>query len=208
MRLALPIIMAAVALQTAAPANTYVVSRWTGDHDFLFEFRGAATPVLTPPGDNVLSPRQKLPFPWKFFGQAVDSYAISDNGYITFDPAAKTSVATSTALSDAAAPRHSIFAFWTDMRLEAGHGQWVGHVYTATLGVAPNRVHAIYWMGPVPAADSFATSSYNFLLAIYENGEFEVTFASGRKATAVKATIGAVSADGKTTVLAEGPAFD
>ena len=208
MRFIFVALLAIVAAQTAAPASTYAVTKWTGDHEFLFEFRGAATAVMTPPADNVLSTRQKLPFAWKFFGQPVDGYSISDNGYITFDSSATKSVAASTALPSASAPANSIFAFWTDMRMESGHGQWVGHVYTATLGVAPNRVHAIYWMGPIPAADTFATSSYNFLLSIYENGEFEVTFASGRKATPVKATIGAVSADGKTTVLAEGPAFD
>ena len=202
------VFVAAATLQAQAPAATYTVSKWTGDHDFLFEFRGAATAAMTPPADNALSTRQKLPFAWKFFGQPVDGYSISDNGYITFDAAAKTSVAANTTLPNANAPANSIFAFWTDMRMEAGHGQWVGHVYTATMGAAPNRIHVIYWMGPIPAADNFSASSYNFLLSIHENGEFEVTFASGRKATPVKATIGAVSADGKTAVLAEGPAFD
>ena len=207
MRTALSLLVV-VLLQSSARVPTYAVTKWTGDHDFLFNFRGAATPVLVPPGNDVLSARQKLPFPWKFFGQAVDGYVISDNGYITFDAAAKTSVSMSTALPHASAPPNSIFAFWTDLRLDAGHGQWVGHVYTATLGEAPNRVHAIYWMGPVPAADTFATSSFNFLLALHENGQFEVTFASGRKATPVSATIGALSADRKTAVLAEGPKFD
>ncbi len=208
MRLATVLVIAAAAFQAAVPASTYTVSKWTGDHDFLFEFRTAAQPVMTPPADNVLSARQKLPFAWKFFGQPVDGYFVSDNGYITFDADAKTSIAASTALADAAAPRNSIFAFWTDLRMEAGRGPWVGHVYSATLGASPNRVHAIYWMGPVPQADTFAASSYNFLLALYENGEFESIFASGRKATPVKATIGALSADGRTAVVAEGPGFD
>ena len=164
--------------------------------------------MLKPPANDTLSTRQTLPFPWKFFGQPVDGYFVSDNGYITFDPSAKSSVAVNTALPHASAPANSIFAFWTDLRMEDGHGPWVGHVYTATLGTSPNRVHAIYWMGPIPAADTFATSSYNFLLALYENGEFETIFASGRKATPVKATIGALSADGKFAILAEGPGFD
>jgi hypothetical protein len=195
-------------LQAPARVPTYAVNKWTGDHGFLFEFRSAATPVLVPPVDNALSPRQKLPFPWKFFGQSVDGYFISDNGYITFDAAAKTSVSASTALPHASAPPNSIFALWTDLKLESGRGQWVGHVYTATLGAAPNRVHAIYWMGPVPAGDTFDKSSFNFLLALYENGEFEVIFTSGRKNTAVSATVGALSADGKTAVVAAGPGFD
>jgi hypothetical protein len=195
-------------LQGAAGAPTYSVTRWTGDHGFLFEFRSAATAVLVPPADNALSARQKLPFPWKFFGQSVDGYFISDNGYITFDAGAKTSVSTSTALPHAAAPANSIFALWTDLRLDAGRGQWVGHVYSATLGAAPNRVHAVYWMGPVPAGDTFDRSSFNFLLALYENGEFEVIFTSGRKNLPVSATVGALSPDGKVAVVAAGPGFD
>jgi len=208
MRLLAAVIVSLGLLQSAGAGGTYAVTKWTGDHDFLFEFRGAATAVMTPPGENVLSARQKLPFAWKFFGQPVDGYFVSDNGYITFDPNAKTSVAAGGALTDPAAPRNSIFSFWTDMRLEAGHGQWVGHVYTATLGAAPNRVHAIYWMGPIAAGEEFSVSSYNFLLALYENGEFETIFASGRKGKPVKATIGALSADGKIAVVAEGPGFD
>lgn len=208
MRIAALLLAVAAVTAAAKQPAAYTVEKWTGDHPFLFEFRGAATAVMVPPGDNVLSARQKLPFGWKFFGQPVDGYFVSDNGYITFDPDAKTSVPLSTALPDPSAPKNSIFTFWTDFRMEGGHGQWVGHVYTATLGTAPNRVHAIYWMGPVPAADTFATSSYNFLLALYENGEFEAIFASGRKAKPVKATIGALSADGKSFVVAEGPGFD
>jgi len=201
-------LIALLALQTAASPPKYTVTKWTGDHDFLFEFRGAATAVMVPPANDVLSARQKLPFPWKFFDQPVDSYFVSDNGYITFDPNAKISVAPTVTLSDAPPPANSIFAFTNDFRMEDGHGQWVGHVYTATLGAAPNRVHVIYWMGVIAKGDNFATSSYNFLLSLYENGEFEVTFASGRKGATLKASIGAIAADGKTAVAAEGPNFD
>jgi hypothetical protein len=188
--------------------TTYRVTRQTGDHAFLFEFRSAAKPIMTPPVNDALSTWQALPFPWKFFGAAVDGYAASDNGYLTFDKTTKASAAMSTALTDAAAPRNSLFAFWTDMRLEAGHGQWVGHVYSATLGAAPNRVHAIYWMGPIAAGEAFERSSYNFLVAIYETGEFEVIFASGRKGAPVKATVGARNADGSIAVIAEAHGFD
>jgi hypothetical protein len=202
------LIATAIVALLPVPGPTYGVTRWVGDHGFLFDFRGAATQVLNPPADNVLSARQKLPFPWKFFGEAVDGYFVSDNGYITFDPAAKVSVAASTALPSATAPRNSVFAFWTDLKMEAGHGQWANTVWAATLGRAPDRVHVIYWMSVVPAADTFATAGYNFALALYENGEFEVIFTSGRKATPVKATVGALSADGKVAAIAEGPAFD
>jgi hypothetical protein len=44
-------------------------------------------------------------------------------------------------------------------------------------------------------------------LALHENGDAEVIYASGRKASPVQATVGIVSADG-TAVLAAGPDFD
>lgn len=204
--------VALVFLLVLLPASTllaqdYEVVRSTGDHGFMFAFRQSAGLAFAPPKDNELSTWQALPFPWKFFGQDVKGYFISDNGYITFDAQAKWSVATNTALPHASAPRNSIFAFWTDMRLEAGHGQWAGSVYAATLGEAPNRTHVIYWMSPVPAGESFDRAGFNFALALHENGDAEVIYTSGRKASPVKATVGIVSADG-TAVLAAGPDFD
>lgn len=191
-----------------AAAQSYDIVKSTGDHDFMFYFRQQARQALSPPADNVLSEWQKLPFAWKFFGQEVTGYYISDNGYITFDPQAKTSVAQPTALPSPTAPRNAIFAFWTDLRLEAGQGMWTNSVWTATFGEAPNRVHLIYYIGVVPAADTFATASIGFMLALYENGEFEAIFTSGRKASPLEATVGALSADGSMAVMAEGPAFD
>lgn len=205
-RLALTVTSVALSVTTAAP--TYDVTKTVGDHRFMLSFRLNAQQVLGPPRDNVLSSWQKLPFPWTFFGREVTGYFVSDNGYITFDADATTSVAASTSLSAPGAPANSIFAFWTNLRMEAGQGQWTNSVWTATLGPPPDRVHLIHWMGVVPAGGTFRTTSFNFALALYENGEFEVIFTSGRKAKPVKATVGALSADRKTAVHAEGPAFD
>ena len=69
-------------------------------------------------------------------------------------------------------------------------------------------MHIIYWMSVVPAPDTFATAGYNFVLVLYEGGEFEVIFTSRRKASAVKATVGTLSADGKQAVAAAGPDLD
>jgi len=190
------------------PAASYEVTPTRGDRDFMFSFRQSAALAFAPPQENTLSEWQKLPFTWKFFGQDVTGYFISDNGFITFDSTAKASPAANTTLPSAAAPKNSIFALWTDLRMEAGHGQWVGSVYTGTMGAAPNRLHIIYWMSLIPAGGAFQTSAVNFVLALHESGEAEVTYTSGRKGTPVKATVGLLNADGRVGVLAAGPAMD
>jgi hypothetical protein len=64
-------------------------------------------------------------------------------------------------------------------------------------------------MGAVPASASFGpTNTLGFAIALYESGNFEVIFTSGRKDAALKATVGATSHDGKVAVLAAGPDFD
>jgi hypothetical protein len=204
----LPPLLFALALFGGTAGPTYDVTPSRGDHDYLFSFRQNAQLVFSPPQDNALSTWQTLPFAWKFFGQAVTGYFMSDNGFITFNRDAKSSPAANTALTDPAAPPNSIFALWTDLRMDAGHGPWAGSVYSATMGAAPNRVHLIYWMNLTPAASTFEAAGFLFALALYENGEFEVIYTSGRKSTPVKATVGALSADGKTAALAAGPAFD
>jgi hypothetical protein len=206
MTLAIVALLPAGLPQSTPPA--YEVARSTGDHDFMFSFRQNAQAVFQAPQEDMLSAWQPMPFPWKFFGQDVAGYYISDNGYITFDKGAKTSVPANTTLPDPAAPRASIFAFWTDLRLEAGRGPWTNSVYAATFGQAPARQHVIYWLSVLPKGGAFETSAFSFALAISEGGEFEVIFTSGRKGIPVKATVGATSPDGKPAVLAEGPAFD
>jgi hypothetical protein len=200
------VLVVCVLARAGAVAPTYEVTRLVGDHDFLFSFRQAAGPALTPPANNVLSKWQTLPFAWKFFGQAVTGYSISDNGYITFDQTAKVSVAEPVALADPAAPRNGIFAFWHDFKLDVGASQWNNAVWTATLGAAPSRTHVIYWMSATPA--STAESALSFLIAIYETGEFEVVYTSARNSSKLSGVAGATNHDGSARVTAPGPGFD
>jgi hypothetical protein len=60
----------------------------------------------------------------------------------------------------------------------------------------------------MPPGATFQATAFSFAIALYEGGDFEVIFTSGRKGQAVKATIGASDADGRAAVMAEGPAFD
>lgn len=208
MRVAVSVLVFGVVVASASAAPTYDVTRSVGDHDFLFSFRQNAEPAFTAPQDNSLSAWRPLPFAWRFFGKDVAGYFISDNGYITFDRAAKTSIGKPAALTDDAAPGNSIFAYWTDLRLDAGQSQWTNSVWTATMGAVPARVHVIYWMSVAPAGSAPAASALSFIVALYETGEFEVIYTTARKSGALAATVGAISADGAGRVTAAGPAFD
>lgn len=187
---------------------TYDVTKSVGDHDFLFSFRQAAEPVLTAPQDNALSAWRPLPFAWKFFGKDVAGYFVSDNGYLTFDRAATSSLNRPVALADASTPKNSIFAYWTDLKLDAGQNQWTNSVWSATLGAAPARVHVVYWMSVSPSGAAAGTAALSFLVAIHENGQFEVVYTTARRSAALSAVVGAVSADGTMRVTAAGPGFD
>jgi hypothetical protein len=199
----------ALAVSLALPTGPgYQVTKATGDHDFFFTLRQASKPVMTSAPDNTLSPWQPLPFRWNFFGREVRGYYVSDNGYITFDSTARASIATPTILGDPAAPRGSIFAFWSDLKMEGGTGAWTNTVVSATFGEAPNRTHVIYWMSVVPAGSTFAASALSFAIAIHEEGTFEVIYTAARKGSLLAGTVGALSLDGAASVLAAGPTFD
>jgi len=209
MKLARAVLATIVLAQSQAPAGQkYEVTEVTGDHDFFFSFRQQAQSVLSYAPDNTLSEWQRLPFTWKLFGQDVTGYFVSDNGYLTFDPATKTSVAASTALPHASAPRGSIFAFWTDMHMSGGTGPWTNTAYAATFGSAPNRTHVVYWLSMVPKGRTFPADALSFAVALHEGGGFEVIYTAARKTAAVNGTVGATSLDGTLHVLAGGPAYD
>ena len=204
----LAIVLVGTAIMAAQSAASYEVTKATGDHDFLFSFRQAAEPALTAPRDNALSEWRPLPFPWKFFGADVAGYFVSDNGYLTFDRGATASVAKPVALTDAAAPKNSIFAYWTDLKFDAGQNQWTNSVWSATLGAAPARVHVVYWMSVAPAGAAPGSAALSFLVAIHESGDFEVVYTTARKAMPLAAVVGATSVDGTRRVTAAGPEFD
>jgi hypothetical protein len=205
--------LAVVSLGTAialgqAPGVSYAVSRSTGDHDFLFSFRQSAQPALTAPRDNKLSDWKPLPFAWEFFGAPVTGYFVSDNGYLTFDKNASRSESKRMLILDESAPTNSIFAYWTDLKLDAGQNQWTNSVWTATLGEAPSRVHIVYWMSLTPAGAAPGSAALSFLVALYENGDFEIVHTAARTAGPLSGIVGAINANGSVRVGADKAGID
>lgn len=120
---------------------------------------------------DTLSAWQTLPFTWDFYGQAVTGFYISDNGYITFDPAAKGSQPSNLSLPDTNAPRNAIFAMWDELNVfrTASTGDYL--IHTWSYGTVPNRVFVIHWFN-VHHESKLADADTRFFFAIrlFESG--------------------------------------
>ncbi len=149
--------------------------------------------------DEFLS-EQTIPFEWNFYDQAVDTYLISDNGYITFDLSEASSNPENTSIPDVSAPKAAIFAHWDDHFLETGSHR----ITTSTYGVSPNRVHVIQWyrMGATNTSIQFY-----FAIRLYECGDFDIIHNHGPGANGT-ATVGVQNFDGSEGTLLAGPDFN
>ena len=188
-------------LATGVMAQNYNSVNSTGTSD-PYAYNAAGTTVLGIPSSDVMSSAQTLPFAWNFYGNAVTSYLVSDNGYITFDTGNTTSDPANTSIPDASGPNNAIYAFWDDLDVVAGSGS-PDEVVSFNYGTAPNRTHVIQWYSVTPVGGS------TFLYAairIHECGDFDIVHNFGN-ATGMSATVGCEDATGANGTMAEGPNF-
>lgn len=171
-----------------------------------YAYNATGTNLITT-GDQVLSSWQTLPFTWNFYGSAVTGYYASDNGYITFDNTASTSIAANAALPAAGGPGNSIFAFWDDFTVNSASAN-PDLVRSWTYGTAPNRVHCIQWWSMTPVANN---SSWIYAtIRIYEAGDFDIVldYSAASAAAATSGTIGCQNGAGNDgTDVATSPAY-
>jgi hypothetical protein len=185
-------------------AQDYVYEQKTGQDPYMYYFRGSAQHIYQAPKENQLSTWQQLPFGWNFFGTSVRGFYISDNGYITFDSAATASKLANTALPDTAAPKNSIFAYWTDLHLEAGNPQWTNEVCVSNTGTAPKRVMIIYWLRVVPSGMTYSSGNIGFAIALYEGGGFDIVYSVLSGTITCGGTTGAINNDGSKFIMVSG----
>lgn len=168
--------------------------------------------VVVPQGsNNVLSTAQNLPFSWDFYGKPVTAYKVSDNGYITFNTSAQTSIGANVALPDAAAPLNAIFAFWDELELKAISGSSVKtEARTFTYGTAPNRVHVIQWFTASKTGTAAGSANYiYFAIRLFEGAGFDIVYNDASpNVTGLSATIGCQNEDGSVATMVAGPSAD
>jgi len=193
--------------------NYYYYSTTGTSAPFNWEEDGATasiTTLIAAPANDVLSASQTIPFSWSFYGQTVSTYKASDNGYITFDATATKSLPNSVTLPDTnrlVAPRNAIFAFWTDLNLQAASSPIPPSVISWTYGTAPNRVHVIEWA--YAAKTGTAVGNTNFVLfsiRLYEAGGFDVVHTDDN-ISLNNALIGVQNSDGTLADMVNGSPY-
>ena len=182
-----------------------------GVTDAYNQFQAAAsTSVIFDKGSNdVISGANTIPFQYNFNGTSYSSYKVTDNGYLTFDLTATTSMKTPKALPDSTAPKNAIFALWADMEC-IGNTQYTGErsqVFSYTYGSSPNRVHVVQWYGM--AKKGVAPDGNNIIFVavkLYEAGGFDIVY--GGKAGSISGVAGYQNADGtEGTMLGNSTSF-
>jgi Secretion system C-terminal sorting domain/Outer membrane protein Omp28 len=196
------ILFSALALCFSSVAQNYYHIKYTADFtkDYIYaDFQTMGKIILSKEANDKYSSKQTIPFKFSFYGQDVDEYLASDNGYITFNTSATNSSGKKMALPTGGEPNNAIYAFWNDFELKAGSNPlFPVNIYSYTKGKTPNRTHIIQWFGisvegkPITEEEDV----FAFALVLHErDGTFDVinsTFGSSE----VKGTIGAENKDG------------
>ncbi len=185
-------------------AQTYDVTTVTGVQPYTGSLRPNAVRIMKGPADNVLSAWQTLPFAWSLYGRPVTGYYASDNGYITFDSSATTSIPTNQPLPIPAPPNLAIFGYWSDLSFAGGQPDWSNEIRTITLGDAPHRFHLIMWVSALPPGGSASTSGLSFGIVLKEEGGFAIVQIAGRGTRNARGTMGVENTDGSKGVLLPG----
>jgi hypothetical protein len=206
-------------------AQSYYILPKTGTHNepqgnYVFNTLGKVVIQGNLAGlPDTLSAWQTLPFAWNFYGNPVTGYYISDNGYISFDPATKASNPNNTVLPDTNAPKNAIFAHWDALVQCDADGQSTNTnlIHSWTYGTAPNRVHVIHWFRTY--REPYTTDKVSqpcFGIRIFESGlkAFDIVYdwrylPTGGTVITNSATVGCQNADATASTTVNGsPAID
>lgn len=191
-------LMVAGILLSAFQANSqgYYYYRTNGTSSD-FDYGTSGKSVLTLPRNDVLSDHQKIPFTWDFYGQPVDSYYVSDNGYITFAANPSKSYNNPVQLNGTEVPKNSIFGFWYDLQLTSTGTGSEDKVKTFTYGNGNNRIHVISWYS-VSVASSQSKGFAYFSIRLYEQGGYDIVWSYANSASDIdlRGSAGCINKDG------------
>ena len=152
--------------------ETYTYSYTLGSTGYNFNYENAKIIIQTPASD-VLSEVQQLPFEWNFWGKTVNSYKVSENGFITFNTEEELGLSQNTTIPNQANPNNAIYVCWDGW--DCSSTFWLGdNVQSITIGEAPNRIHIIQWVHMTQTGQSDVKNWGFFGVRIYEGGAFDI----------------------------------
>ena len=189
----------------------YVKSVGTGSEYSMNPTSGTTTIInATTPTSNNISSIQAIPFVWRYFGSIVQTFKVSTSGYLTFNSAQNTDIATNIALPSTSAPTNAIFAFWDSTvmnQVVQGTNTFPSDIRHFTYGTAPNRVFVVQWRLVLKGAATSPTNVTYYAIRFYEAGngdKFDIVHNYGFGT--FDATVGCQNSDGtNATQLAESP---
>jgi hypothetical protein len=189
----------------------YVKSVGTGSEYSMNPTSGTTTIInATTPTSNNISSIQAIPFVWRYFGSIVQTFKVSTSGYLTFNSAQTTDIATNIALPSTSAPTNAIFAFWDSTvmnQVVQGTNTFPSDIRHFTYGTAPNRVFVVQWRLVLKGAATSPTNVTYYAIRFYEAGngdKFDIVHNYGFGT--FDATVGCQNSDGtNATQLAESP---
>ncbi|MEI6779223.1 MAG: fibronectin type III domain-containing protein, partial [Chloroflexales bacterium] len=161
-------------------------------------------PTLTatssyPAIDDGIATALPIGFPFTFYGTAYTQFALSTNGFISFNTLTDSAVG-STTLPTASTPNNLIAAFWDDLDGTSTNGK----IFYATAGTAPNRRLVVQWTNT--GFYSQKTPLGTFQIILYEGSntiqvQYRYLVAQDGRAHGNNATVGIENAAGTAAVL-------
>ena len=128
-------------------------------------------------------------FTFDFYGNRYNTFCISTNGFISFDPLGGPDASNDCPLPQTTGNAAIIAAMWTDLYI-------LGDMTYQTFGVAPNRYLVVQWSGAYPFF-SLSNKAADFQLILSEDGTIRVQVLHADAFKGSISTTGIESADAK-----------
>ena len=200
-------VLLCIACTGQVQAQSYSITRVEGPQPYTAEIREQGEVILLGPVNQVLTTWQELPFPFRFFGEVVTGYKVSDNGYLTFDQNETRSIGSNANLGSTVVPNNAIYGFWEELEIFGNAPEYRQQIRSRTIGTAPDRIHVVMWMGVTSRATP--GGEIHFAIALKEAGGFAIVQTQRSSTNVYAGAIGAENHDGTASVWVDGsPTLD
>ncbi len=143
-------------------------------------------------GDDRYRCNLPIGFTFNFYGNPYNTFCISTNGFISFDPLGGPDAGNDCPLPQTTGNAAVIAAMWADLYI-------LGDMTYQTFGVAPNRYLVVQWNGAYPFY-SLSTKAADFQVILSEDGAIRVQILHGDSFEGSITTTGIESVDEKQGV--------